>query len=143
VEQSVRDHCAEIERCNQRGGRMLSVVDLIEAGTMTQDTHDTDKETRCWGAGMLIRSISKKTLTPILRSHGWGYLAPCEVTEGGFRYAILEARYFAVIPKPAFSGTAKSKPKGSYSDAPRAGPAFRPYLLWFIRRNCGSKLLTI
>jgi len=76
VEQSVRDHCAETERCNQRGGRMLSVVDLIEAGTMTQDTHDTDKETRCWGAGMLIRSISKKTLTPILRSHGWGYLAP-------------------------------------------------------------------
>jgi len=36
---------------------------------------------------MLIRSISKKTLHPILRSHGWGYLAPCEVTEGGFRYA--------------------------------------------------------
>ena len=30
-------HCAEINRCNQRGGRMLSVVDLIEAGTMTRD----------------------------------------------------------------------------------------------------------
>ena len=28
-------HCREINRCNQRGGRMLSVVDLIEAGTMT------------------------------------------------------------------------------------------------------------
>ena len=30
----VRRHCAEIDRCNQRGGRMLSIVDLIEAGTM-------------------------------------------------------------------------------------------------------------
>lgn len=30
-------HCAEIERCNQRGRRMLSIVDLIEAGTVTRD----------------------------------------------------------------------------------------------------------
>lgn len=30
----VEEHCYEIERCNQRGGRMLSVVDLIDAGTM-------------------------------------------------------------------------------------------------------------
>ena len=30
----VQEHCCEIERCNQRGGRMLSVVDLIDAGTM-------------------------------------------------------------------------------------------------------------
>ena len=29
--------CAEIERCNQRGGRMLSIVDLLEAGTFTRD----------------------------------------------------------------------------------------------------------
>ena len=28
-------HCREIGRCNQRGGRMLSVVDLIEAGTLS------------------------------------------------------------------------------------------------------------
>jgi hypothetical protein len=27
----------EIDRCNQRGGRMLSIVDLLEAGTMTRD----------------------------------------------------------------------------------------------------------
>lgn len=33
----IQAHCAEINRCNQRGGRMLSVVDLIEAGTMTRD----------------------------------------------------------------------------------------------------------
>ena len=33
----VRRHCAEIERCNQRGGRMLSIVDLLEAGTVTPD----------------------------------------------------------------------------------------------------------
>ena len=28
-------HCREIDRCNQRGGRMLSVVDLLDAGTLT------------------------------------------------------------------------------------------------------------
>jgi hypothetical protein len=33
----VKRHCAELERCNQRGGRMLSVVDLLEAGTMDVD----------------------------------------------------------------------------------------------------------
>ena len=38
---------------------------------------------------MLIRSISSKTLYPILHSHGWASLAPCEVTEGGFRYPIV------------------------------------------------------
>jgi hypothetical protein len=31
---SIRAHCQEIERCNQRGGRMLSIVDLIEADTV-------------------------------------------------------------------------------------------------------------
>ncbi len=30
-------HCREIERCNQRGGRMLSVVDLLEAGTLSPE----------------------------------------------------------------------------------------------------------
>ena len=34
---SIYTHCAEIERCNQRGGRMLSVVDLIDAGTLTPE----------------------------------------------------------------------------------------------------------
>jgi len=31
----VFQHCEEIERCRQRGGRMLSVPDLIEAGTIS------------------------------------------------------------------------------------------------------------
>jgi hypothetical protein len=30
-------HVGQIDRCNQRGGRMLSVVDLIEAGTLPPD----------------------------------------------------------------------------------------------------------
>ncbi|MBP8258738.1 MAG: hypothetical protein KA118_03640 [Verrucomicrobia bacterium] len=30
-------HCVEIERCNQRGGRMLSVVDLMEARTLAPE----------------------------------------------------------------------------------------------------------
>ena len=33
----IRTHCMEIDRCNQRGGRMLSIVDLIEAGTIGRD----------------------------------------------------------------------------------------------------------
>ena len=30
----VKKHVEEINRCNQRGGRMLSIVDLIDAGTV-------------------------------------------------------------------------------------------------------------
>jgi hypothetical protein len=33
----IDQHCREINRCNQRGGRMLSIVDLLEAGTFTAD----------------------------------------------------------------------------------------------------------
>ncbi len=33
----VTAHCFEIDRCNQRGGRMLSVVDLLDAGTLTPE----------------------------------------------------------------------------------------------------------
>jgi len=33
----VTKHCTEIDRCNQRGGRMLSAVDLIDAGTMSME----------------------------------------------------------------------------------------------------------
>ncbi|MBN2311662.1 MAG: hypothetical protein JXR94_21975 [Candidatus Hydrogenedentes bacterium] len=34
---AIRRHCAELERCNQRGGRMLSILDLLEAGTLDLD----------------------------------------------------------------------------------------------------------
>lgn len=34
-EREVFQHCEEIEKCRQRGGRMLSVPDLIEAGTIS------------------------------------------------------------------------------------------------------------
>jgi hypothetical protein len=34
---TIRRHCREIDRCNQRGGRMLSIVDLIDAGTISRD----------------------------------------------------------------------------------------------------------
>jgi hypothetical protein len=37
MDDAVRGHCAEIDRCNQRGGRMLSIVDLVEAGTITPE----------------------------------------------------------------------------------------------------------
>lgn len=35
--EAVTQHGAEIDRCNQRGGRMLSVTDLISAGTLSID----------------------------------------------------------------------------------------------------------
>lgn len=34
---SVTRHCAELNRCNQRGGRMLSILDLLDAGTLDLD----------------------------------------------------------------------------------------------------------
>ncbi len=34
MEQSVVDHCRELERCNQRGGRMLSIFDLLRAQSL-------------------------------------------------------------------------------------------------------------
>ena len=37
TDSDIRNHCAEINRCNQRGGRMLSIVDLIQAGTISRD----------------------------------------------------------------------------------------------------------
>lgn len=37
MQDQLEQHCREINRCNQRGGRMLSIVDLLEAGTFTPD----------------------------------------------------------------------------------------------------------
>ena len=37
MNREISQHCVEIDRCNQRGGRMLSVVDLIDAGTVSTD----------------------------------------------------------------------------------------------------------
>ncbi|MFW6107888.1 MAG: hypothetical protein ACOC70_01685, partial [bacterium] len=33
----IEQHCVQIDRCNQRGGRMLSIVDLIDAGTFSRE----------------------------------------------------------------------------------------------------------
>jgi len=33
----IDEHCKELNRCNQRGGRMLSVFDLLDAGTLGID----------------------------------------------------------------------------------------------------------
>ena len=50
--QSIEAHCDEIERCNQRGGRMLSIVDLIDADTVSADV-----------AAYLLATISKHNRT--------------------------------------------------------------------------------
>ena len=36
-DERIARHCAELQRCNQRGGRMLSVFDLLHAGTLELD----------------------------------------------------------------------------------------------------------
>lgn len=35
VDEAIGRHVAQVNRCNQRGGRMLSVVDLIDAGSIS------------------------------------------------------------------------------------------------------------
>jgi len=37
MDESIVRHCAEMNRCNQRGGRMLSIIDLLDAGTLDLD----------------------------------------------------------------------------------------------------------
>ena len=37
MDETILRHCEELNRCNQRGGRMLSVFDLLDAGTLDLD----------------------------------------------------------------------------------------------------------
>jgi hypothetical protein len=37
MDDAIMQHCAEIDRCNQRGSRMLSVLDLLDAKTLDLD----------------------------------------------------------------------------------------------------------
>jgi len=37
MEREILAHCAELSRCNQRGGRMLSILDLLDAQTLDLD----------------------------------------------------------------------------------------------------------
>lgn len=53
----IRRHCLEIDRCNQRGGRMLSVLDLIEAGTLTRELAAFALATIGAGASFLVGAM--------------------------------------------------------------------------------------
>ncbi len=53
----VRGHCVEIDRCNQRGGRMLSIVDLIEAGTVTAELAAYSLAAIGRGASFLVGAV--------------------------------------------------------------------------------------
>ena len=37
MDPAIQAHCREIDRCNQRGGRMLSIRDLLDASTLTPE----------------------------------------------------------------------------------------------------------
>ncbi len=53
----IRSHCAEINRCNQRGGRMLSVVDLIDADTITPELAAYSLAAIGGGASFLVGAL--------------------------------------------------------------------------------------
>jgi hypothetical protein len=55
--EEVRRHCAEIDRCNQRGGRMLSVADLIDAGTLSRDLAAFSLAAIGGGASFLVGAV--------------------------------------------------------------------------------------
>ena len=52
-----------------------------------------------------ISGLSGVTLEPIMRSHGWAYLAPLERTEDGFRCPLVLGSGFAVTLQLAASRT--------------------------------------
>jgi len=56
-ERSILTHCREIDRCNQRGGRMLSVVDLVEAGTLSADLAATCLAAIGRGASLMVGAL--------------------------------------------------------------------------------------
>ena len=50
-------HDLEIDRCNQRGGRMLSVVDLLDAGTLSRELADYALATIGHGASFMVGAV--------------------------------------------------------------------------------------
>lgn len=58
INDEIQRHCAEINRCNQRGGRMLSIVDLIEAGTITTDLAAYSLAAINNGASFMVGAVS-------------------------------------------------------------------------------------
>ena len=64
-----------------------------------------------------ISGLTRATLGPIMRSHGWVYLAPLEQTEDGFRYPLVLRSGPAVTLCLAVSGT------GAVIDADRRVPS--------------------
>ena len=57
MENLVADHCWQLERCNQRGGRMLSVFDLIEARTLDLDLASYLMARISRGASFLVGAV--------------------------------------------------------------------------------------
>jgi hypothetical protein len=57
VTDEVRRHCSEIDRCNQRGGRMLSIVDLVEAGTLPRGLAAFSLAAIGGGASFLVGAV--------------------------------------------------------------------------------------
>jgi len=53
----IDQHCREIDRCNQRGGRMLSAVDLLDAGTLDLDLAANLAAAISGGASFLVGAV--------------------------------------------------------------------------------------
>jgi len=54
MDAAVARHCSELDRCNQRGGRMLSILDLIDADTLDLDSAAFLMATIARGASFLV-----------------------------------------------------------------------------------------
>ena len=57
INDEIQRHCAEINRCNQRGGRMLSIVDLVDAGTVTRDLAAYSLAVISQGASFMVGAV--------------------------------------------------------------------------------------
>jgi energy-coupling factor transporter ATP-binding protein EcfA2 len=54
MDDRVDRHCEAIRRCNQRGGRMLSLVDLVHAGTLEEELAAVSLAILSRGASLLV-----------------------------------------------------------------------------------------
>lgn len=57
MQAGIAKHCREVDRCNQRGGRMLSVKDLLAAGTVSEELAAFSLAAISGGASFMIGAL--------------------------------------------------------------------------------------
>ena len=103
---AIAKHCEELNRCNQRGGRMLSVFDLITAKTLDLDL-----------AAYLMARISK----------GSSFMVGSVPGGAGKTTVMCALLNFLPIDLPIVAATDQAVYKHGSFTAPSAGSCARPY----------------